>query len=533
MVFDLLIYGATVIDGTGRPAVPADLAVRDGRIAAIVPPGSLDRASARTTLDATGLLLTPGFIDIHTHSDRSILLNPRMESKLRQGVTTEVGGNCGSSVAPALGGAARAGRETAAEGVPATWPSMAAYLDEVARTGIAGNYATWVGHGALRASVVGYAMRLPTAEELARMTALLRESLEAGAFGLSTGLIYVPSGYATTDELIALAAVVREYGGVYASHLRNESDRLLEAVDEAITIGRRAGVPVQIAHHKASQPPNWGRVNQSLAMMDQARAEGIDVACDQYPYTASSTGLSSVLPSWALEGGSDALVARLRDPALRARLREEMLAQRPDWGASGDESGWQRVQIARARHSPELEGRRLGEIAAERGQDPFDLCFDLLIAAGGTVGCVFFSMCEDDVQTVLRWPHTMIGSDASSLAPYGTLGGGRPHPRAYGTFPRVLGRYVRERQLLSWEEAIRKMTSLPAARLGLRDRGVLREGAWADLVVLDPATVADRATFEEPHRYPTGILHVFVNGVQTIRHGEHTGAAAGQVLRRG
>ncbi len=365
------------------------------------------------------------------------------------------------------------------------------------------------------------------------MTALLRESLEAGAFGLSTGLIYVPSGYATTDELIALAAVVREYGGVYASHLRNESDRLLEAVDEAITIGRRAGVPVQIAHHKASQPPNWGRVNQSLAMMDQARAEGIDVACDQYPYTASSTGLSSVLPSWALEGGSDALVARLRDPALRARLREEMLAQRPDWGASGDESGWQRVQIARARHSPELEGRRLGEIAAERGQDPFDLCFDLLIAAGGTVGCVFFSMCEDDVQTVLRWPHTMIGSDASSLAPYGTLGGGRPHPRAYGTFPRVLGRYVRERQLLSWEEAIRKMTSLPAARLGLRDRGVLREGAWADLVVLDPATVADRATFEEPHRYPTGILHVFVNGVQTIRHGEHTGAAAGQVLRRG
>jgi N-acyl-D-amino-acid deacylase len=532
VTFDVVIHGGTVLDGTGRPAFSADLAIQGDRITYVGPPAGLAGAGARLAIDATGRYVAPGFIDIHTHSDRSILLNPRMESKVRQGVTTEVGGNCGSGVAPARRAALeQARREAAQDGHPGSWPTMAEYLAYVERQGIAANYATWVGHGTLRASVVGYEMRPPSDDELWEMQALLREALEAGAFGLSTGLIYVPSGYAGTDELVALAEVVREYGGVYASHIRNEGSRLLEAVDEAIEIGRRAGVPVQIAHHKASGKPNWGRVNDSLALMEQARAAGVDVACDQYPYVASSTGLSSLLPKWALEGGRQRLVARLRDPASRRRIRDEMVADRPDLATLDGASHWHQVLVARCRGNRALEGKRLGEIAIEQARDPFDLCFDLLIQEDGYVGCVFFSMCEEDVQTVMRWRHTMIGSDASSVAPYGMLAEGRPHPRAYGTFARVLGRYVRELGVLTWEEAVHKMTGLPAARLGLAGRGRIAPGAYADVVVFDPATVRDCATFQEPHQYAAGIEHVLVNGVAVVSHGEHTGALPGRVLR--
>jgi N-acyl-D-amino-acid deacylase len=534
MALDILIRGGTVVDGTGRAPFAADVAVSGERIVAVERGDALGAASARLTIDATGRLVTPGFIDIHTHSDRSILLNPRMESKVRQGVTTEIGGNCGSGVAPALGEAVgNTRRDGGSDTVPLSWPSMEAYLAEIERTGIAGNYATWAAHGTLRASTVGYAMRAPAPSELQAMVRLLRESLEAGAFGLSTGLIYVPSGYAELDELVALAEVVKDYGGLYASHIRNEGSLLLEAVEEALTIGRRADVPVQVAHHKASGRPNWGRVEASLAMMDEARRQGVDVACDQYPYTASSTGLSAVLPKWTLEGGRAQLANRLRDAGVRRQIREEMETSRPDLGTTLDESGWQAILIARCRADPSLEGRRLGEIAASRGEDPFEVCFDLLVENEGQVGCVFFSMCETDVQMVMRWPHTMIGSDASSVAPYGLLGEGKPHPRAYGTFARVLGRYSRELGVLGWEEAIHKMTGQPARRLGLRQRGEISTGAYADLVVLDPATVADRATFEEPHQYAGGIEHVVVNGVVVIAAGEHSGATPGRVLRRG
>lgn len=535
MTFDLLIRGGTVIDGTGRSSFPAHVAVQNGRIAAVSASDELARATAQVTLDAAGRYVTPGFIDIHTHSDRSILINPRMESKVRQGVTTEVGGNCGSGVAPARGEAISAIRREAETGrtEPAGWETMGEYFEHMERAGIATNYATWTGHGTLRASVVGYAMRAPTPGELEEMKTLLREAMSAGAFGLSTGLIYAPSGYATTEELVELTGVVREFGGLYASHIRNEASGLLTAVDEAIEIGRRARVPVQIAHHKASGKANWGLVEASLARMDQARSDGVDVACDQYPYVASSTGLSAVLPKWALEGGKDELLARLRDPATRATLRREMSAARPDWGTLTEESGWHNILIARVRTAPSLEGRRLGEVAVERGRDPFDLSFDLLIQEEGFVGCVFFSMCEEDVQTVMRWPHTMIGSDASAAAPYGALGEGKPHPRAYGTFPRVLGHYVRDLAVLSWEEAIHKMTGQPAARLGLGDRGELRTGAVADIVVLDPASVVDRATYQAPHQYAAGIEHVVVNGAPVVLHSEHTGALPGRVLRHG
>jgi N-acyl-D-amino-acid deacylase len=534
MSFDLLIRGGTLVDGTGRAPFPADVGVARDRVTAVAAPGTLAAATAVAEIDAGGRYVAPGFIDIHTHSDRSILINPRMESKLRQGVTTEIGGNCGSGVAPALGEAmANLRADPGRESEPGSWPTMAEYFAYIENAGIAGNYGTLTAHGTLRASTVGYAMRPATADELAAMKRLLAESLEAGAFGLSTGLIYVPSGYADTDELAALSEVSRDYSGLYASHIRNEASGLLDAVGEAIEIGRRAAVPVQIAHHKASGRTNWGKVQDSLGMMDAARKEGVDVTCDQYPYTASSTGLSAVLPKWALEGGRERLVARLRDPAMRRSIREEMSAARPDWGALSEESGWHHILIARCRGNPAHEGRRLDEIAAERGQDPFDVCFDLLIQEDGSVGCVFFSMCEPDVRSVMRWPGTMIGSDASSVAPYGALGEGKPHPRAYGTFARVLGHYVREERFLTWEEAVHKMTGLPATRLGLRDRGEVRPGAFADLVVFDPATVAARATFGDPHQFAAGIEHVFVNGVAVVSGGEHTGALPGHVLRNG
>ncbi|HEU5317576.1 MAG TPA: D-aminoacylase [Chloroflexota bacterium] len=534
MTFDVLIRGGTVFDGSGAVGVRADVAIERGRVVAIEPGTALTSAQAALVVDAVGRYVAPGFIDIHTHSDRSILINGRMESKIRQGVTTEVAGNCGSGVAPALGPAAAqadASGEIAHENK--TWPTMGAYFEEIERSGIAGNYCTWVGHGTLRASTVGYEMRPPTEDELEHMRRLLRESLEAGAFGFSTGLIYAPSGFAQTDEIAALAAVARESEGLYASHIRNESSKLLEAVGEAIEIGRRGGVPVQVAHHKASGRPNWGLVGQSLALMDRARAEGVDVACDQYPYVASSTGLTSILPKWALEGGRETIVARLRDGETRARLREEMLASRPDYAELREDQGWHGILIARCRGDRSVEGRRLGEVAVERNVDPFELAFDLLVASDGTVPCIFFSMCEPDVRTVMGWAHTMIGSDASSVAPYGPLGEGRPHPRAYGTFARVLGRYVREQGVLKWEAALHKMTGQPAARLGLKQRGFLRTGQWADVVVFDPQTVQDEATFVEPHRFASGIDHVLVNGVPVVRNGEHTGATPGRVLRRG
>jgi N-acyl-D-amino-acid deacylase len=536
MTFDTLIRGGIVLDGQGNAGVLADVAILDGRIAALSANGELAGVEARTVIEAGGRFVAPGFIDIHTHSDRSILINPRMESKIRQGVTTEVGGNCGSGVAPALGEAIpvashRGDGERALE--ERTWVSMAGYFEAIERAGIAGNYASWAAHGILRASTVGYAMRPPTESEMDRMKVLLRECLEAGAFGLSTGLIYVPSGYADTEEIAALAGVMRRYGGVYASHIRNEGSGLLEAVGEAIEVGRRAEVPVQIAHHKASGKPNWGLVERSLAQMDGARDEGIDVACDQYPYIASSTGLSSILPKWALEGGRKRLVERLGDPFQRDQIRQEMASGRPDLATLEAGSSWHDILIASCRNDRALQGRRLGELALESGTDPYALTFDLLIKNDGQVGSVFFTMCEDDVRTVMRWPHTMVGSDASSVAPYGQLGEGKPHPRAYGTFARVLGHYVRDQAALTWADAIHKMTGLPAARLGLKDRGSLVRGQWADVVVFDPATIADQATFDDPHQYARGIEHVIVNGIPVIANGEHTGALPGRVLRRG
>jgi N-acyl-D-amino-acid deacylase len=520
--FDLLIAGGQICDGTGLPLFGGDLGVRQGRIVAI---GELDGAKAARRIDARGRVVAPGFIDIHSHSDESVLVNPRLESTLRQGVTTVVAGNCGSSSAPAVGLAAEeVDRRTRRFGLERTWTSFAEYLEAIERRGTALNFCSFVGHGRLRQSVMGGDRRPPTAGELAAMKALLAASLEEGAIGLASGLIYPPSAYAETAELAALSNVVAGADGLYASHMRNEGARLFEAVEEGIEVGRQSGARVQLSHHKAAGRRHWGKVKRSLAMIADARESAVDVAADQYPYTASSTGLRVVIPEWAHEGGTAALVERLRDPEVRRRIRDQ---------ETETERQWEAIVIARARAHPDLAGRTVAEIASERGVDPLEAACDLLVAEDGTVDIIIHSMCEEDVQEVMSAPFVCVGSDSSAAAQYGVLSEGRPHPRTYGCFPRILGRYVRELGMLTVEEAVRKMTSLTASRLKLRDRGRLAEGCWADVVVFDPLTIADAATFDDPHRYPVGIEAVVVNGRVQLERGEAAPELHGVVLRLG
>lgn len=518
----LLIRGGTVIDGSGVPGVRADVAVRDGRVAAV---GADLPASGARVIDAKGKVVSPGFIDIHSHSDESVLINSALESALHQGVTLVVAGNCGGSSAPAMGLAAEElEREIARFDLERTWTSFGEYIQAVERGGSSTNFCSFVGHGTLRMGVMGADARPPAAGELATMKAVLAAALADGAIGMSTGLIYPPSAYGTTDEIVALCEVVRAHGGLYASHIRNEGDRLLEAVEENLEIGRRSAVRVQLSHHKASGRQNWGRVRESTARIERARAAGVDVIADQYPYTASSTGLAVTIPNWVHEGGSQALCERLRSAAVRGRIRDEYV-----------ETGraWDRIVIARARHRPEWAGRTVAALAAEAKQDPLEWTCDALIAHDGAIDIVHHSMSEDDVRFVMAKEWVSIGSDSRANAPYGPLSFGKPHPRSYGTFPRVLGRYARDERVLSLEDAVRKMSALTASRLRLRERGLVREGWWADLVVFDPATVIDTATYDEPHRYPVGIEHVIVNGELALADGETQTGRHGRFLRLG
>ncbi|MCI0476585.1 MAG: D-aminoacylase, partial [Anaerolineales bacterium] len=467
-----------------------------------------------------------------THSDETVFVNPKMESKIHQGVTTEVTGNCGGSAAPLYGAARDDLLHDIAqfENLMLDWQTMGEYLDRVERTRLSTNYVTFVGQGTLRACVMGHAMRAPTPDELKQMQNLLARSMEEGAWGVSTGLIYPPSSYADVDELVALSRVAAERGGLYTSHIRNEGDRLLEAVDEAITIGERAQIRVELAHHKAAGKRNWGKVNASLEKIARARERGIQVAADQYPYVASSTGLSTVIPDWAHEGGWEKLVARLRDADTRKRITDEVRVARPGWENPAVDSGWHNIMIVGCKSDRALQGKTVWQIAEMQGKDPVETSCDLLIANEGSVQVVIFSMSEDDVKTVMRVPWVSVGSDSGARAPTGQLAQVQCHPRTYGTFPRVLGKYVREEKVLTWELAIFKMTTGPARMLGLDRRGEIRAGYFADLVVFDPATIVDTATFTEPHQFPVGIDYVLVNGALTIDHGKHTDARAGRVL---
>lgn len=528
---DLLIRNGQVIDGSGRPAFRADVGVSADRVAVV---GDLTGAAARRVLDASGRFVTPGFMDIHTHSDESAVVNRRMESKIQQGVTVEVAGNCGASAAPLVGDSIETEtKDLALYGYSLDWRTMDEYLSRVEAGGISNNLAMLVGHGTLRQGVMSGAMRAPSATEMDEMSRMLDDSLKAGAWGMSTGLIYPPSSYAETGELIALARVCKPHGGIYASHIRNEGEQLLDAVSEAIRIGEEAGVPVEIAHHKASGKANWGKVKESLPLIAAARERGVQITCDQYPYVASSTGLSVIIPDWAHEGGNDRLLERLRNTEAREHIRHDIRIKYPGWDDPSIDSSWHRIVVASARGHAQFEGLTTWQMAEAWHTDPLEASLDLIIAEEANVASVMFGISEDDVQLVMRAPFIMVGSDAAAKSPTGPMSEGKPHPRAYGTFPRVLGHYVRELGVITWEEAIRKMTSLPAAKLGLPGRGVLAAGAFADVVVFDPDTVADRATFTEPHQFPVGLDYVIVNGVVTVDHGEHTGALAGRVLRRG
>ncbi|HXH13483.1 MAG TPA: D-aminoacylase [Alphaproteobacteria bacterium] len=526
-MYDLLLQQGRIIDGTGSAPYMADIAVKGGDIVAI---GRLDGEAAKS-LNVNGLVVAPGFIDLHTHSDLSFLLDPTAQSKVRQGVTLELAGNCGYSFAAPLQGAAaemlHARMSQYVETFQPTWRDFGGYLDAVQRAGLTLNLAVQVGHGTVRAAVMGMEARACSGEELERMQALVADSLDAGAMGFSTGLFYAPGNYARLEEVIELASAAAARGKLYSTHMRDEGSHsvgLFMALNEAIEIGRRTGVRVQISHVKCSGPSVWGRANDVLDLFERTRREGIDIAGDQYPYTVASTSLTGALfPRWALEGGREATLKRLTDGAQRRRLHDDIAAMFTKWSTPAG------VAIARYVPDPSLEGQNMVQIAETLSCDPAEAA--LRLYERGDASVVVHTMQDADVEAIASHAWIAVGSDGSSLSSSGPLSVGKPHPRSYGTNPRFLARFVRERQLVSLEEAVRKMTGLPAGRLGLTRRGRLAPGYAADLVVFDPDTVADTATFEAPHRYPVGIPHVVVNGALVIEHGTFTGATPGKVIR--
>jgi N-acyl-D-amino-acid deacylase len=526
--FDLVIRGGTVVDGTGAGAFVADVGVVGDTIAAL---GEIAAGQGRRVVDASGLHVAPGFIDIHTHSDPDVLAYPTADSRVRQGVTTELAGNCGGSAAPLAGlGVAERREEWKEDGLDADWTDVASYLSRVERSGISVNHALLVGQGTLRSNAIGDVDRALSAEEMRAVARALEEALDQGVFGLSTGLEYVPGRYAPPSEIVALARLVARRGGLYATHVRDEEARLLEAVAEAIEVGRVTGVRVEISHLKAAGEANWPKQQPALDLIESARRDGVAVLADAYPYTAYSTGLTILLQGWAREGGATAILGRLRDRETRARIRREVEVQ-----VEEDPGGWDRVVVSRVKSEKNRAvavGKSVVEIGTAWGIDPAAACLRLLEEEETAVSFVGHAMSPGNVERVLRHPLVMIGSDGSSMAPAGKAAESRPHPRSYGTFARVLGFYARERGAFDLPTAVRKMTSLPADQIGLAERGRIARGRKADLVVFDAAKVRDTATFEDPHRYPEGIPLVVVNGVAVVERGASTGARPGRVLRR-
>jgi len=529
--FDLVIRNGRVIDGTGSPWYAADVGIREGRIAAI---GRLEGASAKRTIDAAGRVVAPGFIDMLGQSEMTILVEPRLPSKIFQGITTEITGE-GGSIAPlsdTLVAADRIGYEHYA--ITPDWRTLGQYFARLEKQGIGINLATYVGATQVRRMVLGDVDKAPSPAELDRMRALVREAMEDGAVGVSTSLQYPPAPYASTEELIALAAEASRYGGGYATHMRSEGNGILAALDEAIRIGREAHLPVEVWHLKVAGKHNWGRMGEVVAKIEEARRSGVDVAADTYAYTAWFNSLSAFVPPWAHDGGTAKLVERLRDPAMRARIRKDMETPSSAWDNEWQEIPGPEAVLLCSVHAAELKplvGKSLAEAAKLRGQDPVDALFDILIADEAFTAVAVSAMSEPDVSLALLQPWTSVNNDSQGTSPEGLLGEDHPHPRAYGTFPRILRKYVREEKKLTLEEAIRKFSALPAQRMRLADRGVLKLGMWADVVVFDPETVRDLATFESPNQLSQGMEWVLVNGVPVIDGGKMTGALPGKVLR--
>jgi N-acyl-D-amino-acid deacylase len=529
--YDVVIRGGTIYDGSGSPPFVGDLAIRGDTIAAI---GSLGNARGRVEIDAAGLAVAPGFINMLSWATESLIADGRSQSDIRQGVTLEVFGE-GWSMGPLNEAMRREMLERQGDikyEIP--WTTLGEYLEYLVRRGVSTNVASFVGATTVRIHVLGYENRPPTPEEMERMRQLVRQAMEEGALGVGSSLIYAPAFYASTEELIELCKVAAEYGGMYISHIRSEGNRLLEAIDELIRIAREAKIPAEIYHLKAAGRANWPKLDEAIRRIEAARAQGLRITANMYPYTAGATGLDAAMPPWVQEGGHRAWIERLKNPAIRQRVTREMRTPTDRWEnlylMAGSPENVLLVGFKNEALKP-LIGKTLAEVARLRGRSPEDTIIDLVIEDDSRVGAVYFLMSEENVRKQIALPWMSFGSDAESLAPEGVFLKANPHPRAYGTFARVLGRYVREEKIIPLEEAIRRMTSLPAENLKLDRRGRLKVGYFADVVVFDPAKVQDHATYERPHQYATGVIHVFVNGVPVLRNGEHTGATPGRVVR--
>ena len=529
--YALLITNGTIIDGSGRPRYTADLAINADRIVRI---GNLKNAKAARVIDARGLVVAPGFIDMLGQSETYVLIDNRAMSKVMMGVTTEITGE-GESIAPVNHRLIEEQRDFLRRyNLTVDWRTLAEYFRRLENQGIGVNLGTFVGATQVRAYVIGFDNRPPTASELEQMKQLVDAAMKDGALGLSTSLQYVPARFAKTDEIVELAKVARQHGGIYITHQRSEANALDESLEEVFQIARRAKIPVEIWHLKTAYQKNWGRMPEVLEKIGKARTQGLDITADVYPYIAGSTSLSACLPPWALEGGTEKMLARVREVETRQRLKKEISADSKDWEniylGSGGASG---VLIGSVinRDLEWMQGKRISEIAAEQKKDPLDTVFDLILADHGQTGAIYFMMSEEDLRAAMRAPFVSFCTDSGARATDGPLAGAKSHPRGWGSYPRILGRYVRDEQLLTLEKAIQKMTGMPATRVGLRDRGLLRAGMFADITIFDPVTVIDKATFEMSNQYPQGIRYVIVNGQISVDEGKRTSANAGRPLR--
>ena len=527
-MYDILLHNARILDGTGNPWFYGNIGITDQRIAHI---GNV-QGEASQNLDVDGLIVCPGFIDIHSHADLQILACPQAQNKIQQGVTTEATGNCGQSMAPVNPDTLEQLQRylgLSSHDLDWDWNSLDQFWKKAENQGLTTNIAPLVGQGTVRNAVMGFAQQKPDQRELDQMKRLVSLAMQEGAFGLSSGLIYPPGLFTEADEMIELARIVHQFDGMYASHVRSETGNIVQAYEEAIQVGRVSGVKVQISHHKTCGRDNWGKTTQTLQRIEEARRSGFDVTCDQYPYTAACTHLSAFLPPWSHEGGVPALLERLQSPFDRNRIKQ-WIQDRDDWENGIKQVGWDRIVISRVACDEDqpLQGRNLQEIVQEKQSDPFEWLFDFLLRNQADVRIFSFGVCEEDLCQVMQHPSTMIGTDGGAVPEQPDAW---PHPRNYGVYPKILGEYVRQKQILTLEEAIRKMTSFPAQKLGLHDRGLIRTGNWADLVIFDPNTIIDGAGYHGTSWKPEGIHAVLVNGTFVVRNGEFTGQVPGQVLR--
>ncbi len=525
--FDIVIKDGCIFDGLGNEEFVSDIGISGNFIKNI---GKISSSRGKSIIEAKNLTVCPGFIDAHDHTDVGLLVNPKAESSIRQGITTVISGNCGSSPFPIAEEIFEEAKENMKEEyqINLTWRSIKGFFSALEENGIAINYSSLVGQGSIRGEAMGFNDRPPKAEDLEMMKGLVEENIKNGAVGLSSGLEYAPGSYAQADEITELCRVVAKHGGVYATHMRDEGDYLLESLDESIDVARKTGISLQISHFKVAYPRNWHKVDEALAKVESAKREGIPIFCDRYPYIAGSTGLSFNFPLWARQGTTDEFLARLKDISLESRLRAYIDERKEKLGS------WDKVIVSSVITDKNrvFEGMNILQGAKETGKDPFVFMRDLLIEERNRVGMIIFMMKEENLKKILAHPLVGVGCDGSAIAPYGLLGKGKPHPRSYGTFPRVLGKYIRDEKIVSMPEMVKKMTSIPAKKFGFINRGVLKSGYFADIVLFDKNKVIDKATWKDPHQYPEGIEYIFVNGRVVIKRGEHTEELPGKILRK-